>query len=234
MESTGTKYGRQPSKLVQSSVSSSSGPSCIPFSGITDYFNDDVGGGFGFYRGDVERITTTYIPFFFTPVQWQELKRQALIYKHLVSAVPIPVDLLLYDSTAAARHLYPTPSTIPEEAVGRTHRFKNKPDSEPGRCRRTDGKKWRCSKDVAPDQKYCERHMHRGRARSRKPVEQPPREKLTTADISTEITSQGSRLVNGDVIFPRNTYLMRRRKVNMYIYTFQVHGLDENWHRRRW
>lgn len=44
-------------------------------------------------------------------------------------------------------------------------------DPEPGRCRRTDGKKWRCGKNVVPDQKYCERHMHRGRLRSRKPVE---------------------------------------------------------------
>ena len=44
-------------------------------------------------------------------------------------------------------------------------------DPEPHRCRRTDGKKWRCSKSVVPGQKYCERHMHRGRNRSRKPVE---------------------------------------------------------------
>lgn len=35
------------------------------------------------------------------------------------------------------------------------------------------GKKWRCSKDAFPDSKYCERHMHRGRNRSRKPVETP-------------------------------------------------------------
>lgn len=188
MESTGTKYGRQPPKFIQSTASSS-GPSGFPFTGAADYFDDDVGGGFGCYRGDGGRIMKTYIPFFFTPVQWQELKRQALIYKHLVSAVPIPVDLLLYDSTAAARHLYRSPNNIPEEAVGQTHRFKNNTDSEPGRCRRTDGKKWRCSRDVAPDQKYCERHMHRGRARSRKPVEQP-REKLTTG-----ITLQNSRLV---------------------------------------
>ncbi|KAL0322976.1 UNVERIFIED_CONTAM: Growth-regulating factor 6 [Sesamum angustifolium] len=40
-----------------------------------------------------------------------------------------------------------------------------------GRCRRTDGKKWRCSRDAVADQKYCERHMNRGRHRSRKPVE---------------------------------------------------------------
>lgn len=50
-------------------------------------------------------------------------------------------------------------------------RFPNGTDAEPGRCKRTDGKKWRCSRDVAPDQKYCERHMHRGRPRSRKHVE---------------------------------------------------------------
>ncbi|CAA0809072.1 Growth-regulating factor 2 [Striga hermonthica] len=44
-------------------------------------------------------------------------------------------------------------------------------DPEPGRCRRTDGKKWRCSREVVADQKYCERHINRGRHRSRKPVE---------------------------------------------------------------
>ncbi|CAI9278070.1 unnamed protein product [Lactuca saligna] len=44
-------------------------------------------------------------------------------------------------------------------------------DLEPGRCRRTDGKKWRCRLAVLPDQKYCERHIHRGCLRSRKPVE---------------------------------------------------------------
>ncbi|KAK6948008.1 WRC domain [Dillenia turbinata] len=50
-------------------------------------------------------------------------------------------------------------------------RFGNSSDPEPWRCRRTDGKKWRCSRDVAPDQKYCERHSHKGRPRSRKHVE---------------------------------------------------------------
>lgn len=50
-------------------------------------------------------------------------------------------------------------------------RYSRNGDPEPGRCKRTDGKKWRCSRDVAPHQKYCERHLHRGRPRSRKPVE---------------------------------------------------------------
>lgn len=49
--------------------------------------------------------------------------------------------------------------------------FSGNTDPEPGRCRRTDGKKWRCSRDAVPDQKYCERHINRGRHRSRKPVE---------------------------------------------------------------
>ncbi|KAI7737906.1 hypothetical protein M8C21_032170 [Ambrosia artemisiifolia] len=30
------------------------------------------------------------------------------------------------------------------------------------RCRRTDGKKWRCKKDVLPGLKYCVKHLHRG------------------------------------------------------------------------
>ncbi|KAL1183356.1 hypothetical protein V6Z11_A02G177500 [Gossypium hirsutum] len=50
-------------------------------------------------------------------------------------------------------------------------RYTGSTDPEPGRCRRTDGKKWRCSRDAVADQKYCERHINRGRHRSRKPVE---------------------------------------------------------------
>lgn len=49
--------------------------------------------------------------------------------------------------------------------------FAGNTDPEPGRCRRTDGKKWRCSREAVPDQKYCERHINRGRHRSRKHVE---------------------------------------------------------------
>jgi hypothetical protein len=51
---------------------------------------------------------------------------------------------------------------------------------EPGRCRRTDGKKWRCSNEPVPQKKYCERHMQRGRQRSRKLVE-------TSQPLSTSI-----------------------------------------------
>ncbi|XP_052201808.1 growth-regulating factor 12-like [Diospyros lotus] len=47
---------------------------------------------------------------------------------------------------------------------------KSEMDPEPRKCRRTDGKKWRCNRDVVPNQKYCERHMHRECQRSRKHV----------------------------------------------------------------
>ncbi|KAG8100894.1 hypothetical protein GUJ93_ZPchr0169g28996 [Zizania palustris] len=104
----------------------------------------------------------------FTAAQYEELEQQALIYKYLVAGVPVPPDLLLpirrgLDSLASRFYHHP--------ALGYGSYFGKKLDPEPGRCRRTDGKKWRCSKEAAPDSKYCERHMHRGRNRSRKPVE---------------------------------------------------------------
>ncbi|KAG5012122.1 hypothetical protein JHK86_024383 [Glycine max] len=42
---------------------------------------------------------------------------------------------------------------------------------EPGRCKRTDGKKWRCSRDAHPDFKNCNRYMIRRRYCTRKPTE---------------------------------------------------------------
>lgn len=112
----------------------------------------------------------------FTQSQWQELEHQALIFKHMLANVPVPAELLipirksvceLAGLSAGPGSHHPNPSPW-----GPFHlRFASNTDPEPGRCRRTDGKKWRCSRDVAPDQKYCERHMHRGRPRSRKPVE---------------------------------------------------------------
>ncbi|XP_062087808.1 growth-regulating factor 5-like [Humulus lupulus] len=108
----------------------------------------------------------------FTATQWQELEHQALIFKYMVSGVPIPSDLIYsvkrsLDSSFSSRLFsqHPTGWGCFEMGFGR------KVDPEPGRCRRTDGKKWRCSKEAYPDSKYCERHMHRGRNRSRKPVE---------------------------------------------------------------
>ncbi|GMH09947.1 hypothetical protein Nepgr_011788 [Nepenthes gracilis] len=71
-------------------------------------------------------------------------------------------------------------------------------DPEPGRCRRTDGKKWRCSRDVVAGQKYCERHMHRGRSRSRKPVEFPvPTATATSAAATSALADGGADAARG-------------------------------------
>eukprot|EP00899_Mesostigma_viride_P023525 jgi/Mesvir1/4357/Mv02440-RA.1 len=36
------------------------------------------------------------------------------------------------------------------------------------RCRRTDGKRWRCTRTVVANQKYCDAHMHRGQNREKR------------------------------------------------------------------
>ncbi|XP_059312861.1 growth-regulating factor 9 isoform X1 [Lycium ferocissimum] len=107
----------------------------------------------------------------FTSAQFYELQVQAVIFKYIVSGLPVPFHLFftIWSSVSSSLgfadggiyKLYPT--------LGRFD-YTSMTDPEPGRCRRTDGKKWRCKRDVIPGQKYCEQHMHRGR-RSRKPVE---------------------------------------------------------------
>ncbi|KAL8464129.1 hypothetical protein ACS0TY_033885 [Phlomoides rotata] len=109
----------------------------------------------------------------FTASQWQELEHQALVFKYIVSGIPIPSDLLFTIRTSLDSSKFLIHQ--PQHTIGWNSSFQmgfgRKIDPEPGRCRRTDGKKWRCSKEAYPDSKYCERHMHRGRNRSRKPVE---------------------------------------------------------------
>ncbi len=69
-------------------------------------------------------------------------------------------------------------------------------DLEPGRCRRTDGKKWRCGRDVVPDQKYCEKHVHRGRQRPRRnAVELGPRAAAAATGSFPSATSSSSGAV---------------------------------------
>lgn len=81
--------------------------------------------------------------------------------------------------------------------------FSNNTDPEPGRCRRTDGKKWRCSRDAVVDQKYCERHMNRGRHRSRKPVEGQSGHALTTTTTTTT-TSTPPNASSNSIVVPGN------------------------------
>ncbi|KAJ6308841.1 hypothetical protein OIU76_018432 [Salix suchowensis] len=148
-------------------------------------------------------ITRNRFPF--TSTQWQELEHQALIYKYMVSGVPVPPELLYavkrsLESSLASRLFPHQPSGWGCFQAG----FGRKADPEPGRCRRTDGKKWRCSKEAYPDSKYCERHMHRGKSRSRKPVELTSSTPTTTATIP--LTSINRNLSNPAVSPSSSSY----------------------------
>ncbi|EEF28270.1 conserved hypothetical protein [Ricinus communis] len=131
---------------------------------------------------------------YFSLAQWQELELQALIYRYMLAGAAIPPELLqpikkslLHSPPYFLHHplqhySYYQPALLQTGYWGRAAM-----DPEPGRCRRTDGKKWRCSRDVVAGQKYCERHVHRGRNRSRKPVEIP----TTNSSTSTNTNSTG-------------------------------------------
>nr|GMD36501.1 growth-regulating factor 9-like isoform X1 [Ipomoea batatas] len=112
----------------------------------------------------------------FTEAQWNELYLQAVIFKYIQCGLPVPFHLVLpiwrtvstsFDTTVFFRQQFSGFRDLNAWGFGDM----NMMDPEPGRCRRTDGKKWRCSKSVVPHEKYCERHMHRGSNRSRKLVE---------------------------------------------------------------
>ncbi|KAG8059881.1 hypothetical protein GUJ93_ZPchr0002g26021 [Zizania palustris] len=106
-----------------------------------------------------------------TFMQQQELEHQVLIYRYFAAGAPVPVHLVLpvWNSVASSFGPHRFPSLMGLGNLCFDYRSIMEPD--PGLCRRTDGKKWRCSRDVVPGHKYCERHVHRGRGRSRKPVE---------------------------------------------------------------
>uniref|UniRef100_A0A0D9ZPJ5 Growth-regulating factor n=1 Tax=Oryza glumipatula TaxID=40148 RepID=A0A0D9ZPJ5_9ORYZ len=106
-----------------------------------------------------------------TFMQRQELEHQVLIYRYFAAGAPVPVHLVLpiWKSIAAASSF--GPQSFPSLTGSLCFDYRSSMEPEPGRCRRTDGKKWRCSRDVVPGHKYCERHVHRGRGRSRKPME---------------------------------------------------------------
>ncbi|KAK8538061.1 hypothetical protein V6N13_096150 [Hibiscus sabdariffa] len=130
-----------------------------------------IGLGLELGRGSSHRPTG------FTVFQLQELQLQSLIYKYMEAGLPVPNHLLLpiwksFAGSLGGLHGSPYQLYSGFLGCGSLHlEYKNGIDPEPGRCRRTDGKKWRCSKAAVPDHKYCERHMHRGRQRSRKLVE---------------------------------------------------------------
>ncbi|RRT68264.1 hypothetical protein B296_00037039 [Ensete ventricosum] len=133
----------------------------------------------------------------FTASQLEELRVQVLIFKHILMGVPVPPELLLLvrrslEAMAARLYHHPACKIALLSFHGHCSYFGKKFDPEPGRCRRTDGKKWRCSKDAHPESRYCERHMHRGRNRSRKPVESQPVAPSQSASTVISLAPSGS------------------------------------------
>ncbi|KAF2566956.1 hypothetical protein F2Q68_00026464 [Brassica cretica] len=133
----------------------------------------------------------------FFHLKWQELELQALIYRYMLAGASVPQELLLpiKKSLFHQSHLnflhYPLQHNFPHHQPWYWGR--GAVDPEPGRCKRTDGKKWRCSRNVVGSYKYCDRHIHRGRNRSRKPVE-------TTTNAATNAASSfalGEKLGQG-------------------------------------
>ncbi|CAN1785530.1 Growth-regulating factor 4 [Linum perenne] len=123
----------------------------------------------------------------------------------MVSGVPIPPQLLF--STLSSTALASSSSSSSIQYPSKVGNGK-KGDPEPGRCRRTDGKKWRCSKEANhPNSKYCERHMHRGKNRSRKPVETASTATTTNASYYSP-NSSASSLANMNLVNPSSYSLI--------------------------
>ncbi|XP_010504040.1 PREDICTED: growth-regulating factor 4-like isoform X2 [Camelina sativa] len=134
----------------------------------------------------------------FSWTQWQELELQALIYRYMLAGASVPQELLLpikksliHQSPMHFLH-HPLQHSFPHQQPS-WYWGRGAMDPEPGRCKRTDGKKWRCSRDVVAGHKYCDRHIHRGRNRSRKPVET-----ATTTTTTTTATTAAPSFVLGE------------------------------------
>ncbi|XP_021719953.1 growth-regulating factor 5-like [Chenopodium quinoa] len=112
----------------------------------------------------------------FTASQWQELEQQLLTFNYILSGIPVPPELfsavIRNPFTSSSSALFPNQQSIPFGWGCFQMGYGRKIDPEPGRCRRTDGKKWRCSKEACSDSKYCEKHMHRGKNKTKKQVQQ--------------------------------------------------------------
>lgn len=88
--------------------------------------------------------------------------KKSLACASLICLIVLSITLSVY------KH-FSSKSCVVSSAVipvsGYNHAYlnaRNSVESEAGRCRRTDGKKWRCKGGVLPGQKYCATHVNRG------------------------------------------------------------------------
>ncbi|WOG98329.1 hypothetical protein DCAR_0417670 [Daucus carota subsp. sativus] len=138
--------------------------------------------------------------------QWKELELQALIFRHIINGASIPPQLIHLLITNKSFILSsPSPPYYQYPPAWMQSWEKSAMDPEPGRCRRTDGKKWRCSKDAVAGHKYCDRHVHRGRNRSRKPVESPTHKPAAKPNASPAIPGSATDNNGNRGLFKSNT-----------------------------
>ncbi|KAL0340932.1 UNVERIFIED_CONTAM: Growth-regulating factor 2 [Sesamum radiatum] len=189
---------------------------------VGNTYRDDVSSSHGGGENLAERVMASNVGFPFTAAQWKELERQAMIYKYLISSVPVPAHLL-----------FPFSRNFADSSAACNGRYSRNGDPEPGRCKRTDGKKWRCSREVAPHQKYCERHLHRGRPRSRKPVEVKNNgenhHKKTRLDQTRSLpTVQSSSTASQEFVAANQPLLLFNAKTDLTICTPSYNGSNRD------
>ncbi|KAM7259222.1 hypothetical protein ACFE04_014963 [Oxalis oulophora] len=121
----------------------------------------------------------------FTDIQREELQTQLLIHKHLEARVPVPHQLItpIWNHVANSQHGLNVPGFQCQPHNHNSTVMSNKPDMqqeygdvhdydkypEPGRCRKTDGRHWRCPYEAIDGHNYCATHVRAGKqSRSKK------------------------------------------------------------------
>ncbi|CAN6914417.1 unnamed protein product [Brassica oleracea] len=193
-----------PSHHYHSYSSPSSASFCYCSNGAADPIfsasnTSSLGEMFSLEGSNASAAVSVADPFFtltssaFSEAQWHELERQRNIFKCMMASLPVPSELLTPFS------MNPSHTNNQDVTVARGGSLKlgiasnasnNTADMEPWRCKRTDGKKWRCSRNAVPDQKYCERHAHKSRPRSRKHVETSPHSHHSETRTTKNVASQ--------------------------------------------
>ncbi|XP_050376764.1 growth-regulating factor 8 [Argentina anserina] len=149
---------------IYHAASSDFGSVVLPKNLQQPYYSDSLS-----FSSSVGGMVNVNVRIPFTQAQREELETQTVIYKYIMAWLPVPQQLLLSITNNPPNGVRDLSRTgVRDMFKG----FSRSRDPEPWRCKRTDGKKWRCSRNIAIDQKFCERHCHK--RRSRKHVESIP------------------------------------------------------------
>eukprot|EP00898_Chlorokybus_atmophyticus_P003843 jgi/Chlat1/445/Chrsp103S00943 len=107
-------------------------------------------------------------------------------------------------------------------------------DTSATRCRRTDGKRWRCSREVMPDQKYCILHIHRGKHRDRRgdqSMSHAPSLEDSLVSPTASVMSIGMKTMSEPVHRPQIESPAARISSHNENMAAQLHSLDRTFNR---